>query len=106
MSDNSFIGALHIVLRPFVNELDETWKIVRGVCIASFIVAVCLWFFSFLASPEHFSRAKVILNITAWLAFIIFFFSYVSIYWEILILDKEVEQERHKKVTGFTNVEK
>lgn len=106
MSDNTYLEAAQIVLRPFIDEVDGVWRTVRGVCIASFIVAVCLWFFSYIASPEHFERAKFILNATGWFSFIIFIFSYGTLYWEVIQMGNDKLAERHRKVGDFTDVEK
>lgn len=101
MQDNAFIGALFLVIRPFTEDLDGIWKYLKGVCLASLIVAVCVWFFSFIASAEDFATAKRVLNLTGWFMFIIFVFSYLALYVEIFYAEKEKKERRDKNIRGF-----
>jgi hypothetical protein len=106
MSDNSFIGAAGLVLRPFFEELDGNWRTIKGICVASLIVAISMWIFSALAYSSQFAKARLVLNTTGWFGLLVFLFSYGMIYWELHLRDKEKEEARHKKVKAFTDVDK
>ena len=106
MSENSFIGAIGLVTRPFFEEYDGQWRLVKGVCIASLVVAIMLWVFATIANPVYFSRAKLILNVTGWFAIAIFLVSYVGLYWELIMMDKDNVEAKNRKVTGYTDVDK
>ena len=106
MSENSFVGAAGLVMRPFFEELEGNWKIIQGIAVASLIVAICMWFFTLIASSTNFERALFVLTATGWFALIIFLVCYGTIYWELHMRDKDMEDEKHKKVKAFTDVDK
>ena len=101
MGENSLLGALRLILRPFFEDMDGIWKYLKGICVGSLIVALSLWFFSYMASPEHFARAKRVLDLTGWFMMIVFFFSYLALYVEIFFVDKEQREERIRRIREF-----
>lgn len=101
MNDNSFVQAIMIIIKPFLSELDGIWRYLKGVCLGSLIIALSVWFFSFVASPVHFANAKRFLNITGWFMFIVFIFSYLALYVEIYFMEKDKMDDQDKNIRGF-----
>lgn len=101
MFDPSLFEAFSLVLKPFNSDLGEIAKYVRGFCVATLVITIMVWTFSSLASPEHFSAAKRILNITGWFTFICFVFSYLCLCFETYIVEKRQRSEKLEQLNKF-----
>ncbi|MCO6429821.1 MAG: hypothetical protein J5J00_03090 [Deltaproteobacteria bacterium] len=101
MIDPSFLEAFHLLLKPFTEELGEGWKTVRALCVVFFVVAVVLWIFAFLTPETSFARAKIILKVSGWVAFLMFVFTYIACCLEARYLEKERHEDRQRKIREF-----
>ena len=101
MIDPSIFETVQLVLRPFTDELGEGWKIVRAVCVLFLMVTIVLWIAAYFAPEPRFLRAKEVMNVSGWVTFLMFVFTYLACCVEAYSRHKERVSEKMRKLDEF-----
>lgn len=99
--DTSFLETVNLVFRPFTEEFDENWRVIRGFCLVFFMITLVLWLGSYFAPSPRFDRPKQILDACGWITFFGFVVSYGACCYRVRLNDKERENEKIRRVSGF-----
>lgn len=101
MQDDSLKEAGFLLLRPFTDDLDEGWKVLRAIALLSLVMTFVVWIFASIASPQQYARAILILNLTGWFTLTTFVFAYLLLCVECNARQKWAWEERQRKIRQF-----
>lgn len=100
--DPSYRELVVLLMRPFVEEFDSLWQIIRTACYGLLFSGLVLLATGYvLVTSEDLSEARSLVTTIGWLAFILGVTAYASCGWKAYQLHLDREEEKGARLKRY-----